>query len=189
MGTPQLPLFFYFFRGHTCGIWTFPGWGVKLELQLMDYATATATPDPSHVCNLHCRSWQRQILNPLSGARDWTCIHKDSGYVRYHWATTGTPSFLFIWNKITGIFSEQSFSLPSEILTVLLQFFRWKWWQKVILHKILFSKVAYVWIFLVCYQFSKSSTIWFCFFFVFLPFLGPLPWHTEVPRLGVKSEL
>ena len=31
-----------------------------------------------------------------------------------------------------------------------------------------------------------------CFFFVFclfLPFLGPLPWHMEVPRLGVESEL
>ena len=27
------------------------------------------------------------------------------------------------------------------------------------------------------------------FFFVFLPFLGPLPWHMEVPRLGVQSEL
>ena len=27
------------------------------------------------------------------------------------------------------------------------------------------------------------------FFFVFLPFLGPLPWRMEVPRLGVKLEL
>ena len=26
-------------------------------------------------------------------------------------------------------------------------------------------------------------------FFVFLPFLGPLPWPMEVPRLGVESEL
>ena len=26
-------------------------------------------------------------------------------------------------------------------------------------------------------------------FLVFLPFLGPLPGHTEVPRLGVPSEL
>ena len=26
------------------------------------------------------------------------------------------------------------------------------------------------------------------FFFVFLPFLGPLPRHMEVPRLGVKLE-
>ena len=29
----------------------------------------------------------------------------------------------------------------------------------------------------------------FNFFFVFLPFFGPLPWHMEVPRLEVKSEL
>ena len=27
------------------------------------------------------------------------------------------------------------------------------------------------------------------FFFVFLPFLGPLPWHMEVSRLEVESEL
>ena len=33
-----------------------------------------------------------------------------------------------------------------------------------------------------CYPF-------FFFFLVFLPFLGPLPWHMEVPRLGVHSEL
>ena len=26
------------------------------------------------------------------------------------------------------------------------------------------------------------------FFFVFLPFLEPLPWHMEVPRLGAQSE-
>ena len=26
------------------------------------------------------------------------------------------------------------------------------------------------------------------FFLVFFPFLGPLPRHTEVPRLGVQSE-
>ena len=29
----------------------------------------------------------------------------------------------------------------------------------------------------------------FFFFLVFLPFLGPLPWLMEVPRLGVQSEL
>ena len=29
----------------------------------------------------------------------------------------------------------------------------------------------------------------FFFFFVFFPFLGPLPLHVEVSRLGVKSEL
>ena len=34
--------------------------------------TATATPDPSHLCDLHHSSWQLGILNPLSEARNWT---------------------------------------------------------------------------------------------------------------------
>ena len=34
-----------------------------------------------------------------------------------------------------------------------------------------------------------SSVAVGCFFLVFLPFLGPLPRHMEVPRLGVQSEL
>ena len=47
-----------------------PGLGTESELQLMAYSTATATRDPSHVCSLHQSSWQCQILNPLSEARD-----------------------------------------------------------------------------------------------------------------------
>ena len=34
------------------------------------YATATATPDPSYICDLHCSLWQCEILNPLSKARN-----------------------------------------------------------------------------------------------------------------------
>ena len=51
-----------------------PRLGVKLELewQLLVYATGTATPDLSHVCNLHHSSWQHQILKPLSKAEDQT---------------------------------------------------------------------------------------------------------------------
>ena len=45
---------------------------VELELQLLAYTTATATQDLSHVCDLHRSSWQHQILNPLSEARDQT---------------------------------------------------------------------------------------------------------------------
>ena len=45
---------------------------VQLELQLPPYTTATATPDPSHVCDLHHSSRQCQIPNPLSEARDRT---------------------------------------------------------------------------------------------------------------------
>ena len=51
-----------------------PRLGVKSELQLPAYTTATATRDLSRVCDLHHSSWQRQILNPLSGARDQTLM-------------------------------------------------------------------------------------------------------------------
>ena len=40
--------------------------GVKSELQLLAYATATAMQDPRCIYNLHCSSWQCQILNPLA---------------------------------------------------------------------------------------------------------------------------
>ena len=55
--------------------------GVKSELQLMAYATATATQDPSHVCDLHHSSQQCQILNPLSEAKDGTHLRMDTGWV------------------------------------------------------------------------------------------------------------
>jgi len=48
--------------------------GVKLELQLLAYTTATAMPNPGHVFDLHHSSWLRGILNPLSEARDQTLI-------------------------------------------------------------------------------------------------------------------
>ena len=67
--------------------------GVELELQLLAYATATAMPEQSLVCNLHLSSWQCWILNPLSGARDQTLIFMDTSCVCYCWAMTGTPLF------------------------------------------------------------------------------------------------
>ena len=59
--------FFFFFLGLNMEV---PRLGVKLELQLLVYATATAVWDPSGICDLHHDSWQRQILNPLSEAGD-----------------------------------------------------------------------------------------------------------------------
>ena len=50
-----------------------PGVGVKLELQLLAYTRATATVDPSHICDVHYSSQQQWILNPLSEARGRTC--------------------------------------------------------------------------------------------------------------------
>ena len=60
---------------------TSPRLGVRSELQLPAYPTATATPDPSHICDLHHGLWQRRILNLLSKARDRTRILLDTSWV------------------------------------------------------------------------------------------------------------
>jgi len=55
-----------------------PRIGVKLELRPPAYTTATATPDPNRICDLHHSSQQCWILNPLSKARDQTSILMDT---------------------------------------------------------------------------------------------------------------
>ena len=55
-----------------------PGLRAELELQLQAYTTAITLPDPSYVCDLHQSSWQHQIINPLSKARDQTHIIMDT---------------------------------------------------------------------------------------------------------------
>ena len=49
-----------------------PRLGVESELLLLAYTRATATPDPNCVCDLHHRSQQHWIFNPLSEARGQT---------------------------------------------------------------------------------------------------------------------
>ena len=59
-----------------------PRLGVKSELHLLAHTTATATRDPSFVCNLYHSSWQCGILYSLSKARDWTHVLMDTvGFV------------------------------------------------------------------------------------------------------------
>ena len=93
-----------------------PRLGVKLELQPLAYTTATATPDPSHVCNLHHISWQCWILNALSVARDQTCIFMDSSQICFHWAILGIPESLF-WKWTKSLINEWS---KNNNLTILL---------------------------------------------------------------------
>ena len=79
-----------FFRA-TPGQMQVPTLGVKPELQLQSYTTATATRDLSCICNLYRRSWQHQLSNPLSEARDQTATSWFLvGFVN-HWATMRTP--------------------------------------------------------------------------------------------------
>ena len=55
-----------------------PRLGVKSELQLLAYTTAT-TPDPSHICELIPQLVG--MLNPPSEARDQTRILMDTSQV------------------------------------------------------------------------------------------------------------
>ena len=65
-------VFLSFFLGPHLKHMEVPRLGVKLELQLPAYTTATTTEDLSRVCQPHHSSRQHQILNPLSEARDQT---------------------------------------------------------------------------------------------------------------------
>ena len=90
---------------------------VESELQLMAYTTATATRDPSHICDdLYHSSRQCWILNPLSKARDRTCVLMDASQVHFHWAMTETLTYLYL-----SIF--QGKPIPRSLLVLLVKAF------------------------------------------------------------------
>ena len=64
--------------------------GVKSELQLPFYATATAVRNPSCACDLHHSSQQGQILDTLSKARAKTCNFMVTSRMSFHCTTMGT---------------------------------------------------------------------------------------------------
>ena len=68
-----------------------PRLGVKLELQLPAYATATPTHDPSRVCDPHRSQWQSRILNPLREARDQTGNLTVPSRIHFTCSMMGTP--------------------------------------------------------------------------------------------------
>ena len=88
-----------------------PTLGVKLELQLPAYTTARAMPDLSCIYGLHHSLWHCRILNPLNEARDRTQILMDTIWVRYCWATMGTPIYPLISLSSLSLF-------PCELLCV-----------------------------------------------------------------------
>ena len=85
---------FFFLELHMCHM-EVPRLGVKLELHLPAYGTASAEPEVSCVCNLHCSSQQCWILNQLSGpgikpTSSWILV----GFVTVepHWELPTSPS-------------------------------------------------------------------------------------------------
>ena len=68
----QQSFFFFCVLGPHLWHMEVPRLGIESELQLLASTPATATPDLSLICDLHHRSQQHQILNPLSEARDRT---------------------------------------------------------------------------------------------------------------------
>ena len=87
----------FFFLGLHPWHMEIPRLEVQLELQLPVYAIATAMQDPSCVFNLHHTSWQRQVLNPLSKARDRTCNLMVPSWIRFHCTMTGTPDLHYFY--------------------------------------------------------------------------------------------
>ena len=106
-------LYFYFFLlwPHPWQI-ELPGLGVKLELQLPVYATATAMPDPSRICNLCCSNagslthWKRPGIKPASS---WTLIR-----FLICWATRWNLAS-FVYNLFP--FSSQGWRLMIDTLS------------------------------------------------------------------------
>ena len=90
-------LFFAFIRQHLHHMEA-SRLGAESELQLPVYTTAVATWDPSHICNLHYSSQQRQILNPLSEAKDPICNLMVPSRIHFCCTTTRTaepPNYKF----------------------------------------------------------------------------------------------
>jgi len=61
-------------------------------------------------------SLPRWILNPLSEARDRTCILMDASQIHFHWATTRTPKTAF-WDSQGPLTLRllASFHLPGKV--------------------------------------------------------------------------
>ena len=77
-----------------------PRLGVTLELQLSAYTTATATQDPSRICELHHSSRQHWIFNPLSEARNRSRNLMVPSRICFSCAARGTPSLYVVKNQL-----------------------------------------------------------------------------------------
>ena len=89
-------IYFFSFLGPHPRHMEVPSLGVKSELLVLAYTTATAWGNPSCVYDQHHSSWQCWIINPLSEARDQTPILMDTSQIHFCCATPGMPPVLFL---------------------------------------------------------------------------------------------
>ena len=95
INTSEFILFFPHFLGRHLQHMEILKLGVKSELHLLAYTTATATPDLSLVCNLHHSLRQCQILNPPIKAMDRTQILMDTNQFLNPLSRDRTPTLEF----------------------------------------------------------------------------------------------
>ena len=74
-------IFFWSFLGPLPQHVEVPRLEVSSELYPTVHTTATAMPDPNHICDLHHSSWQLWIPDPLIEARNGTHILMDTSWV------------------------------------------------------------------------------------------------------------
>ena len=87
----------FYFKGPHLQHREFPRLGFEGSNWSCCLRTTTARPDPSRVCDLHRSS---RFPNPLSEARDGTCILLDASEICFRRATMGAPKkdiFDFFW--------------------------------------------------------------------------------------------
>ena len=78
-----------------------PRLGVESELPLPAYGTAKAMQDLNRICDLYHGSRQRRILNPLSEARNRSCLLMDPSWILNPLSHSGNllPFSFFDWKS------------------------------------------------------------------------------------------
>ena len=85
-------------------------WHMEVPRLGVESATATATSDLSHICDLHCSLHQCRILNPLSRDRDWNHILMDTSRVLNPLSHNRDSSFLFSYLNFLWCFPPLTIS-------------------------------------------------------------------------------
>ena len=111
----SFPFLSFLFLGPHLQHMEVPRLGIKSELQLPDYTTATAMADLSLVCDLHHSSQQHQIPNPPSKARDQTEVPMNTSSLplSHYGNSNGLAYRIFIFLCPLGTYRSPAEEFPS----------------------------------------------------------------------------